>query len=124
MGFSIFPKKTSPDSPATLLKQSAEAVFCFDPSHRITFFNDAAERLWGHRKVELLGKPVATIIPGWRTSDDLSTGKQEGYSTLPARRSDGASVDVVLTVSPLELKGRRSFMATVRPADLLPRIDV
>ncbi|MCM2356762.1 MAG: PAS domain S-box protein [Geobacteraceae bacterium] len=44
--------------------QSAfDAVISIDGTGKITFWNDAAARIFGHGAAEILGKPLSTIIP-------------------------------------------------------------
>jgi diguanylate cyclase (GGDEF)-like protein/PAS domain S-box-containing protein len=44
------------------LEQILDAVVVIDERNRITFFNQAAESLWGVRRVHVLGKPAQTLI--------------------------------------------------------------
>ncbi|MCD8512470.1 MAG: PAS domain S-box protein [Nitrincola sp.] len=45
------------------LDQSIIAVVTIDEINQITFFNKAAESLWGYSAGEVLGKNVALLLP-------------------------------------------------------------
>ncbi|MBE3670385.1 hypothetical protein BOO25_15785 [Vibrio navarrensis] len=45
------------------LEQAIDAVVCIDENNLITFYNKAAERLWGYTKAEVHGKNVKMLVP-------------------------------------------------------------
>ncbi len=48
---------------AGLLGAGADAIVAVDESGRIVFYNGAAERIFGHLAVEMLGQPVDRLLP-------------------------------------------------------------
>jgi len=46
-----------------LLQASHDAVLLLDGQHRITFFNEGAERVFGHRAADLVGQPLDVLLP-------------------------------------------------------------
>ena len=46
-----------------VLEQALDAVVSIDHRNRVTFFNAAAERLWGYSRKEVLGKNVKMLVP-------------------------------------------------------------
>ncbi len=45
------------------LEQALDAVVTIDQDNHVTFFNAAAERLWGRQRSEVLGKNVKMLVP-------------------------------------------------------------
>jgi PAS domain S-box-containing protein len=45
------------------LEQTIDAVVTIDGRNNVTFFNKAAERLWGYSREEVLGKNVKMLVP-------------------------------------------------------------
>ena len=45
------------------LDQTLDAVVIINTRNRITYFNDAAERLWGYTRQEVIGKNVKMLVP-------------------------------------------------------------
>ena len=52
-----------------ILEQTLDAVVTIDGRNEVVFFNDAAERLWGYRRDEVLGRNVAMLVPPEMRSD-------------------------------------------------------
>jgi PAS domain S-box-containing protein len=92
---------------AAIVASSEDAIISKDLSGTIMSWNGGAESLFGYRAAEMLGKPVATIVPEERREEEgmIMTGISEGrtfkhYETQ-RRRKDGQLVDVSVTVSPV-----------------------
>ena len=47
----------------TLLSIAADAIIAIDADHKITLFNEGAERIFGYSKAEILGQPLSRLIP-------------------------------------------------------------
>lgn len=45
------------------LSQSILAVVTIDEKNNITFYNNAAQRLWGYAPSEVLGKNIRMLVP-------------------------------------------------------------
>ena len=56
-------QKTKTNQAIQALEQSIIAVVSIDEKNRVTFFNQAAEKIWGYRKNEVIGKNVAMLLP-------------------------------------------------------------
>jgi len=48
---------------AAILSISADAIICVDGEQRITFFNEGASRIFGYDADEMLGQPLAVLLP-------------------------------------------------------------
>lgn len=84
------------------LEQAVDAVVSIDELNNVTFFNPAAERLWGYRRDEVIGNNVRMLVPSQVQAghDDLvnanrRTGQDKIVGTnrdLELVRKDGSSV--------------------------------
>jgi len=62
---------------------SADGIICINESHRVTFFNEGAERIFGYRVDEILGQPMELLIPArFRASHH---GQVEEFSQSPVK---------------------------------------
>lgn len=94
---------------AELLRQLADAVVIADADGTITFWNDAATRLFGWPVHEALGRSLDLIIPerlrarhwaGYRQT--MATGHTDYGDRLlevPALHHDGRTLSIAFTVS-------------------------
>ena len=48
---------------AGILAIAGDAIISIDANHQITLFNEAAERLFGYLRAEILGQPIDLLIP-------------------------------------------------------------
>lgn len=100
---------------ASLVHELADAVVVADPDGTITFWNAAAERLFGWSAAEATGQSLDLIIPeryrkrhwdGYRRV--MATGHTE-YGTrlleVPARHRQGRPLSIAFTVTLLHRDG-------------------
>jgi PAS domain S-box-containing protein len=92
---------------AAIVESSDDAIITKDLSGVITSWNQGAERLFGYRASEIIGKPIAILIPPERFDEEPGILKRmrhgeriDHYETVRLRK-DGRSVDISLTVSPV-----------------------
>lgn len=92
---------------AALVESSDDAIISKTLDGTIQTWNQGAERLFGYRAEEIIGKPVLTLFPPDREhEEEIILGKLknrkriEHYETV-RRRKDGTLVDVSLSVSPI-----------------------
>jgi len=98
---------------AALVESADDAIITRSLDGIIQSWNPGAERLLGYGAVEIVGQPIARLIPAERAQDEalIIAQVRQGlrvaqYETL-RRRKDGRLVDVSLTVSPiLDVAGR------------------
>ena len=93
---------------AAVVESSDDAILSKDLNGIIATFNQRAERLYGYRGEEVVGKPVTILIPPDRKHEAPEIlarirrgGRIEQYETV-RRRKDGTLVDISLTVSPVK----------------------
>jgi PAS domain S-box-containing protein len=103
----------------------ADGIVVMAPDGTIEFMNPAAERLFGAGEGELLGKPVALLIPeklreanARATQAFMKTGASDviGRKNLlfPAMRRDGTSMEIEFSLAELVQEGRTRIVAVVR----------
>lgn len=92
---------------ALIAQQSSDAIMIQDLDGTVRFWNPAAERLFGYRAEEMLGRPATVLAPAHKASEiarNLATvavrGVLENQETQRLAR-DGRVVDVALSAAPL-----------------------
>ena len=109
------------------LEQSFNGVVSIDENNIITFFNRAAERLWGYTAAEVLGRNVRMLVPPVHqsghddyvnrhrtTGEDRIVGKNRA---VDVHRKDGTIVPATLALAQIELDGGRcAYTAFVQDA--------
>ncbi len=103
---------------ATLFESAPDAVMTVNAAGRIERVNGQAEKMFGYGRRELLGKPVAKLMPG---QFPRAPGKRRAGSPstavaleLLARRKDGSTLPVDIMLNPVSLAGAEGMIATVR----------
>jgi PAS domain S-box-containing protein len=89
---------------AALIDQSRDAISVLDLAHRITFWNRAAERLYGWTAAEAIGRPYAELLPSapdrFAEADQavLSTGEWNGEIHRHDRAGNALTLDARWTM--------------------------
>ena len=74
----------------------------------ITSWNRGAERIFGYSAEEMIGSPIATLIPEDRNNEEVDIiarirrGEPADHYETVRLRKDGSLIDVSLTVSPVK----------------------
>ncbi len=71
---------------AAILSLAADAIICVDSEQRITFFNEGAARIFGYDADEMLGQPLAMLLPMRFQSSHRAHLEHFGKSAIAARR--------------------------------------
>ena len=98
---------------AAIVESSDDAIVSKDLDGVVATWNKGAERLFGYSAAEMIGRPIAILIPADRQDEEpqilarVRRGERvETYETV-RQRKDGSLVDVALTVSPIkDAKGK------------------
>lgn len=106
------------------LNQSITAVVTINQHNVITFFNPAAEKLWGYHSREVLGKNVAMLLPieiqknhdnyvnrHRETNEDKIVGSSREVQLL---HKQGHHIWVQLSLSQVVVRGKKHYTAFVR----------
>ena len=93
---------------AAIVESSDDAIVSKTLDGIITTWNIGAERMFGYRADEVIGKPITILIPPSSLDEEpeilarLRRGERiEHYETVRVRK-DGSLLDVALTVSPVK----------------------
>jgi PAS domain S-box-containing protein len=92
---------------AAIVESSDDAIITKDLNGIITSWNNGAKRLFGYTADEVIGKPVAILIPADRQNEEpgilarLRKGQPIDHYETVRKRKDGTLLDISLTVSPL-----------------------
>lgn len=107
-----------------VLDQAIDAVVTIDENNDVTFFNAAAEKLWGYRASEVLGRNVKMLVPRAIQSNHDSyvnknrqTGQDKIVGTsrdVELERKDGVKVWCNLSLSRVKIAGKTSYTAFVK----------
>lgn len=107
-----------------ILETTVDAIITADERGHIDSFNPAAESMFGYRKHEVIGRNLSMLMPvPYRLEHDrymeayLSTGERKIIGIgreVVARRKDGSTFPIDLSVSEFETQGRRMFTGVVR----------
>lgn len=107
-----------------VLEQALDAVVMIDAQNKITFFNAAAECLWGYERAEVLGRNVKMLVPHEIQADHDSyvnrnreTGEDRIVGTsrdIQVPRKDGSIVWANLSLSKVDLGGEITYTAFVK----------
>ena len=92
---------------AAIVEASDDAITRAASDGTITTWNPGAERLFGYPAAEIVGRPMAVLVPPDRMEELTTVARQidsgagvEDHETRGLRK-DGTEVDVSLTVSPI-----------------------
>jgi PAS domain S-box-containing protein len=98
---------------ASIVESSDDAIISKDLNGVVVTWNKGAERIFGYTVDEMVGKPIALLIPPERVNEEpeildrLRHGERiDHYETVRVRK-DGRRIDISLTVSPIrDAEGR------------------
>jgi len=112
---------------ASIVESSDDAIVSESLEGRIESWNRGAERLFGYKAEEVIGKPVTILSPAGKPDDGIELIRRirqgeivEHYETM-RRRKDGSEVPVSLTVSPVKDERGRIVAASKIARDITER---
>jgi len=117
--------KRSESHKAAIVDSSVDCIVAIDHEGRITEFNPAAEHTFGHRRSDVLGRPLADVIIPPSLREKHRTGFARylatGDSRVLGRRvemnalcSDGREIPVELTITRIPQDGLPAFTGHLR----------
>jgi two-component system sensor histidine kinase VicK len=92
---------------AAIVESSDDAIVSKTLEGVITSWNRAAERLYGYRAEEIIGRSVAVLMPAEKSDDfaaimnQLKQGQRVEHYETQRMTKDGRRLEVSLTISPL-----------------------
>ena len=115
---------TSNNSAIQALEQCIDAVISIDENNIITFYNNAAQNLWGYSRAEVMGKNVAMLVPqeirgnhdelvnrNRRTGNDVIVGTSRD---VEIECKDGSRTWCNLSLSKVRMGGKITYTAFVK----------
>ncbi|RMB00654.1 PAS domain S-box protein [Eilatimonas milleporae] len=124
------PKKTesttggSDNATRQVLEQAIDAVVSIDANNRVTFFNAAAEKLWGYKRSEVIGRNVKMLVPKEHQPGHdgyVNTNRATGHDKIVGtsrdvelERKDGKRIWCNLSLSKIHQKGKILYTAFVK----------
>jgi PAS domain S-box-containing protein len=112
---------------AAIVEHSDDAIIGTTLDGVITNWNSGAENIFGYAGHEVIGKPVALLIPADRHSEEtrilerLRCGDRVGHYETVRQRKDGRLIEVSLAVSPVRDAGGRIIAASKIVRDITER---
>ena len=109
---------------AAIVRSSDDAIIGKTLDGIITSWNRGAEKIYGYKEDEIIGKSITLLIPAGQTNDlpliadRIRRGEQvEHYETL-RQRKDGRIINVAITVSPVKNIAGETIGASVVARDI------
>jgi PAS domain S-box-containing protein len=108
------------DRLASIVDYSDDAIIGKTMEGVIVAWNKGAERLYGYKAEEVIGKSISILLPADRPYDlpaimeRLKRGERINHEETVRRRKDGRLIDVAITLSPIkDSVGRVSGASTI-----------
>ena len=109
----------------TVVDSTKEAMISIGEDGLIILFNPAAEEMFGRNKMEMIGKPLDSLMPkqyrekhGQYVNSYFATGKPNGaigkLIELPGLRSDGKVFPMEISLSAGKLENKQFVIAVAR----------
>lgn len=109
---------------AAVIDAASDAIVSTDDQGRITLFNPAAERIFGHPAAAMLGQPLDALMPerfrgghlgalqGFARSRE--TRRAMGAGRVQGRNAQGEELELEASISHAMVNGRRTLTAILR----------
>ncbi|MGO4839560.1 PAS domain-containing protein, partial [Rhizobiaceae sp. 2RAB30] len=110
-----------------IVESSHDAIISKDLNGTITSWNASAERLFGYRPDQAIGRNITMLIPEGRLEEEpeiidrIRRGEVVDHFETVRRRKDGSLVDISLTVSPIRDSHGRIIGASKIARDITDR---
>lgn len=112
---------------AAIIESSDDAIISKDLNGIITSWNAGAERLFGYKPEEIVGKSILTLIPPERHAEEphiigrIRRGERIDHYETVRQRKDGTLFDISVTVSPLRDQSGKVIGASKIARDITER---
>jgi PAS domain S-box-containing protein len=109
---------------AAIVESSDDAIFSKTLDGTIMTWNKAAEKMYGYRAEEIIGKPISLLQPSDRPSEmqdileGLKNGQKVDHFETKRVAKDGHLLTVSLTISPIRDVGGRIIGASTIARDI------
>jgi PAS domain S-box-containing protein len=112
---------------AAVVQSSHDAIVAKDLNGIITDWNHSAERIFGYKAKEIIGKSILTLIPKERHKEEdkilrtIRSGRWINHYETVRRRKDGKLIDVSLTISPVRDREGKIIGVSKIARDITPQ---
>jgi PAS domain S-box-containing protein len=112
---------------AALVESSDDAIIGKTLDGHVTSWNNGAEIIFGYSRKEMLGKPIARLIPRDRKHEErdilkkVARGESVDHFETVRRRKDGRLIDISVTISPIRAPGGEIIGASKVARDITER---
>ena len=92
---------------AAIIDSSDDAIISKDLNGTVRSWNRSAERIFGYKAEEIIGKPISVLFPPDRLEEEteilsrLQKGERVEHFETVRMRKDGTAVTVAVTISPI-----------------------
>jgi PAS domain S-box-containing protein len=120
--------------PGAVVPAPPDAIVSIDAHQRVTAFNEAAERIFGYSKVEVIGAPLDLLLPhrvrgahggqgGQLDEEDELAGEMGERGVVFGRRSNGQEFPVDAAIVKLDIDGAGGMTVTLRDVTEQTRVE-
>lgn len=112
---------------ASIVESSDDAILSISLDGTISSWNRGAERIFGYLAEEVVGKPIAILLPPNRNDDQpaildrVRSGERVDHYETVRQRKDGSLIDISLTVSPVKNRSGEIIGASKISRDITER---
>ncbi len=110
---------------AGIVDSAMDGIVTIDSDHRVLLINAAAERMFGHRAEDVVGRNVECLIPERFRPQHAGLVRAYGQTGVAARsmgsfgpitglRADGTEFPIEASISQIEVEERKLFTVTCR----------
>jgi PAS domain S-box-containing protein len=109
---------------ASIVESSDDAIISKDLDGIISSWNRGAERMFGYKAHEVIGKPIKILMPHTRYNEEpailerIRTGRSVDHYETVRRTKDGRLIDISLTISPIRDESGRIVGASKIARDI------
>jgi PAS domain S-box-containing protein len=115
-----------------VLDSTADGIITIDEKGTVLSANSAAERLFGYKSAQLVGRRVSAVVPALYQEDatyedrEIRAGEAKTIgdeSVVTGHRRDGTKFPVALRVAEMNYHGQKLFIATLRDITLVRKAE-
>jgi len=114
---------------AAIVESSEDAIVSKSLDGVIQTWNKGAERIFGYKAEEVIGKPINILIPKDRQEEEpkilarIRAGERVDHFETVRQRKDGRQIDISLTISPIRDEWGRIMGASKIARDITERTE-
>lgn len=109
---------------SAVINSASDAVISVDETGRITLFNPAAARIFGHGSSLMIGQPLDVLLPPAergphvghlkRFAESRATTRPMGVGRVNGVRADGEPLELEASISQITVRGEKVLTAILR----------